>query len=223
MTTWKELVYMVLDALKIHSDDAKFTEEHVLFLISKYRAYILKQAYNKTGINIPNSNYQTLLVRISNHNISNKTIPPIMNISNTSVYQPNEYYSNEITIVPKERMKYVGNNRYLKKIVYCSIDTNNYLNLTGYNLDVSPIEEVEIHAIFENPLDLYDDYESALNEIFPTEDNLVPSILELVLKDLTNGIYKPSDNLNDAQDALSDLAGYLRRNMKSQFQKQVDE
>ena len=46
--TYKELVYLALDALKIHSDDSKFTEDHVIFLLNKYRAYALKQKYSKT-------------------------------------------------------------------------------------------------------------------------------------------------------------------------------
>ena len=81
-------------------------------------------------------------------------------------------------------------------------------------------------AIFSDPISVFNFNESnsdILDEEFPLEESLTPAVLELVLKDLTNGIYKPSDTTNDAQDALSDLAGFLRRNMKSQFQKQIDE
>ena len=42
MTTVREAVYMVLDELKLISDDAHFTEEHVIFLLKKFRAYVLK-------------------------------------------------------------------------------------------------------------------------------------------------------------------------------------
>ena len=45
MSTYKELTYMVLDELKLSSDDAQFTEDHVMFLLNKYWAFILKQRY----------------------------------------------------------------------------------------------------------------------------------------------------------------------------------
>ena len=47
MATYREMVYMVLDELKLFSDDSSFTEEHVRFLLDKYRMYILKQQYEK--------------------------------------------------------------------------------------------------------------------------------------------------------------------------------
>ena len=60
MSKYRDIVYMVLDELKIHSDDASFTEEHILFLINKYRAFILKQRYSDKRKEVPQSNYQTL-------------------------------------------------------------------------------------------------------------------------------------------------------------------
>ena len=35
MSTYRQLTYMVLDELKIVSDDSHFQEEHVLFLLDK--------------------------------------------------------------------------------------------------------------------------------------------------------------------------------------------
>ena len=43
MSKYSELVYMVLDELKGMSDDFSFTEDHIVFLLDKYRAFILKQ------------------------------------------------------------------------------------------------------------------------------------------------------------------------------------
>lgn len=238
MTTWKELVYIALDSLKIHSDDSKFTEDHVIFLLSKYRAFVLNQTYAKAGKSISDSNYQTINMDLIKSSIidkevcgnsiylrSNTTIPNILHIGNPKVY-PIDYFKGEITFITKERMKYVGNNRFLQNIIYCSYGTNDYLYLKSSNPQFKYLKKAEFYAIFENPIEVYNLEDSEINildRVFPVEDNLIPAILEYVMKDLTNGIYKPSDNTNDAQDALSDLAGYLRRNMKSQFQKQIDE
>ena len=58
--TYREIVYSILDLLKQSSDDSFYTEEHVLFLVSKMRAAILKQTYANIKKEIPESNYQTI-------------------------------------------------------------------------------------------------------------------------------------------------------------------
>lgn len=223
--TYKELVYMALDALKIHSDDSKFTEDHVIFLLNKYRAYVLHQKYSKTLEGVNNSNYQTLNVNIdtdSSFKKSTSKIPGIIKITLPEVYSNTKFDNDPIVFVSEDRIKYVGHNRFLKNIKYCTIGSDGIL----YIKTEENISNCFLCAIFEDPNEVYDfnnDFTEILDRVFPLEAVLVPSVLELVLKDLTNGIYKPSDNTNDAQDALSDLAGFLRRNMKSQFQKQIDE
>ena len=42
-----------------------------------------------------------------------------------------------------------------------------------------------------------------LDREFPIEDALVPPLVELVLKELTQAIYRPVDNSNNAADDLS--------------------
>ena len=43
----KELIYIVLDLVKIVSDDSTLTEEHVLFLLKKYRSFLIKKEQEK--------------------------------------------------------------------------------------------------------------------------------------------------------------------------------
>lgn len=233
--TYKELVYMALDALKIHSDDAKFTEDHVIFLLNKYRAYALQQKYSKTLEGVNNRNYQTLKVSMQGnigsrpgngyYYFSTKEIPGILSIALPKV-ESGVFNSKEIVFTSENRLRYIGYNRFLPNIVYSCIGNDNKLCLKGKEDIVKTLTTVFLNAVFANPLEA-DNFNNIIPDVldreFPMEDTLVPSVLELVLKDLTNGIYKPSDNTNDAQDALSDLAGFLRRNMKSQFQKQIDE
>lgn len=225
--TYKELVYMALDALKIHSDDAKFTEDHVIFLLNKYRAYALQQKYSKTLEVVNNANYQTILIEFGMYPPfykSDNKIPSIINITIPKVFiGNNKFPQSPIVFISEDRFRYVGNNRFLNNIIYCTIGSDSYLYLK--TLDASH-KTCYLTAVFEDAVlaERFNGYTGPImDREFPMEDTLVPSVLELVLKDLTNGIYKPSDNTNDAQDALSDLAGFLRRNMKSQFQKQIDE
>ena len=233
--TYRELVYMALDALKIHSDDAKFTEDHVIFLLNKYRAYALQQKYSKTLEGVNNRNYQTIQVSVKYlessrlegeyYARSDKNIPNILTIALPEVWR-DEFRNEEYVYTTDKRLKYTGNNRFLKKTIYCSVSNENKLWIKSTNEEVKTMIKVFLYAVFSDPIEVYNFSTSSKDVLdldFPLEDVLVPSVLELVLKDLTNGIYKPTDTTNDAQDASSDLAGFLRRNMKSQFQKQIDE
>jgi hypothetical protein len=61
MNTYSQVCYLVLDELKLTSDDSLYNEEHVIYLLNKYRAFLLKQKYsNDIKKTIPESNYQTI-------------------------------------------------------------------------------------------------------------------------------------------------------------------
>ena len=64
MSKYRELVYMVLDELKLSSDDSYFTEDHIIFLLGKYRTLLLKQRYSDIKKPIPESNYQTICLNL---------------------------------------------------------------------------------------------------------------------------------------------------------------
>ena len=64
--TWRQLVYMVLDEIKLTSDDSIINENHVIFLLNKYRTFLLKQRYSDIKKPIPESNYQTICLDLEN-------------------------------------------------------------------------------------------------------------------------------------------------------------
>lgn len=64
MTTYGQMIYYCLDAVKALSDDTQVTEEHIMFLLDKYRATVLRQTYDsgkaKDGTNVSSDNYQLI-------------------------------------------------------------------------------------------------------------------------------------------------------------------
>ena len=58
MSTYRELIYMVMDKLKLNTDDTYFNEDHIVFLLDKYRNFLLKQDRSSDS-EISESNYQT--------------------------------------------------------------------------------------------------------------------------------------------------------------------
>ena len=224
---YKDIVYMVLDEIKSISDDAFFTEEHVLLLVNNYRNFILKQRYSDIKKPIPESNYQTICLNLiqvpaiagapcegGTFLRSKEKVPFMMKIGTPKVY-PINYYLGEITYVSRERMRYVGYNKYLQNIIYASLGPDNYLYLQSSNPQYLYLEKVRLNGIFENieyVSDLLcDDSGDSINcdimdKTFPIEDALVPPIIELAVKELLGAEYRPEDGSNDAKDELSEVA-----------------
>ena len=223
MSTYKELVYLCLDELKLNADDALFTEEHIIFLLSKYRGFLLKQKYSDIKKQIPESNYQTICLDLvkdtkegslcgDTYLRSTKKIPFLMKIGNTSVF-PVDYYKSIITYISRERMKYVGHNKYLQNIIYASISPDNYIYLKSPNPQFLYLKKIRVTGVFEDPqaaseLQCPDENGNTVCDIldraFPIEDALVPPLVQLVVEELTKAEYKPEDKENNADDDLSD-------------------
>ena len=223
MSKYAELVYMVLDEVKGMSDDFNFTEDHIVFLLDKYRGFLLKQRYSDIRKQIPESNYQTIsldLIEVpaisgeycgcnTTYLRSKNKIPFLMQISTPKVY-PTDYFQGEITYVNRDRMKYVGHNKYLQNIIYCSIGPDNYLYFKSSNPQYIHLEKVGMTGIFQDSKEVSslqnDGTCSIMDNDFPIEDALVPPLIELVVKELIGASYRPEDNNNNAHDDLEGLA-----------------
>lgn len=225
MSTYRELVYIVLDELKLSTDDTYITEEHVIFLLGKYRGLILKQQYKDVKKEIPESNFQTLCLELiqvpaitgepcegGTYLRSKEKIPFLINIATPKVYTK-DYYEGEISYVSKERMRYVGFNRWLPNIIYASIGPDNYLYLKSFNPEYLNLEKVRLTGIFEEPekvakyeCDKEGDFCDILDTPFHLEDPLIPQVVQLVVKELSGSIYLPKDTQNNSNDDLSGIA-----------------
>lgn len=242
--TYREIIYMCLDQLKVASDDSYFTVEHVLFLVSKIRALILKQRYSDIRKDIPQSNYQTICLDLkqvpaidgepcegSAYLRSEEKVPFTMSIGTNTIYPVDFYQGTHITYVSRERMRYVGKNKWLKNIIYVSKGPDDYLYFKSSNPQFLYLEKVRMTGIFEDPdkaAELECDNDGTkpcdvLDREFPLEEGLVSTVMELTVKYLSGAIYKPKDTSNNASDDMSDLITFIRRNMKSSFQKQLEE
>lgn len=232
-TTYRELVYLVLDELKLSADDAYFTEEHVVFLLGKYRGLLLKQQYKDVKKEIPESNYQTLcldLIQVpaiagepcegGTYLRSKEKIPFLMSIATPRVYTE-DYYQGEITYVSRERMRYVGYNRWLPNIIYASIGPDNYLYFKSFNPQYLYLEKARLTGIFEDPdkasefeCDKSEDSCDILDMPFHLEEALIPQLIQMVVKELSRPEYLPEDSSNNAHDDLSGIATANERRSK---------
>lgn len=220
--TYKEIVYMILDELKGASDDFSFNEDHIAFLCGKYRALLLKQRYySDVKKAIAESNYQTVCLDLievpaisgepcegGSYLRSKVKVPTTLMLGNPRVF-PIDFYQGNITFVSRDRMRFVGHNKWMKDIIYCSIGPDNYLYFKSSNPQYLYLEKVKFSAIFEDPEKVTEiscngeDIPCELmDRVFPIEEALVPHLIELVVKELRGAEYTPSDEINNAEDNL---------------------
>lgn len=241
MSTYREITYLISDELHLISDDALTTNEHIIFLIDKFRAFILKKTYTGANNLIPDSNYQTLCLNLEKVNMipgvpcstqvlrSVEEIPELISTISPKV-EPEDFFGEEITYVSKRRIKYVGYNKFLKNIIYCTIGDDNRLYLKSENPQYLYLEKVRFTAIFEDaskaaeyscsggdaaPCDVLD------SEV-PIEEALIPMLVDSIVKELIGMIARPADNTNNANDDMADLIRYIRLNMKSPMSKAIE-
>lgn len=220
--TLRELVFMVLDECKIHSDDSYFNEDHVSFLLSKYRSFLLKKELEKENKNLSSANAQTICLDLmevpaiedfdcsGSYLRSTEKIPSIVNEFKVQLY-PLDYYQGEIIFTSRERMRYTGYNKWTKNLIYASKGPDDYLYLKSENPQYLYMKKLRMTAIFE-------DFEEAaqlacdengvtvcdkLDAQFPIESAQVPVIIELVVKELLGVKYQPKDKNNNAADDAS--------------------
>ena len=238
------MVYMVLDELKLFSDDSSFTEEHVRFLLDKYRMFMLKQQYEKEKKEIPESNYQTLCLGLmevpaidgepcegSTYLRSVEKIPDTLPFGTQNVYPPDYYGSTHIAFVSKERMRFVGCNKYLQNIIYCSLGPDHFLYFTSSNPQFKYMQTVKFTALFEDSskateLSCEKNEEGQcdwMNNPFPFEEAMIPQLIQYVVRELAGPSWSPKDDENNANDDLARLATFLSSNSKSKLQKALSE
>lgn len=243
MSTYKELAFACLDLLKLSSDDSYFTEEHIYFLLGKFRGFLLKQRYSDIKKDIPKSNYQTVCLELIEvpaipdeeceggvYLRSKEPIPYLMNIGSPKVHPIDYFQGSYITLVPMQRLSYVGFNRWLPNIIYAAFGPDNHLYFKSGNPQFLYMQKARLTGIFEDPekaaeLQCEGDSESpcdSMDKPFPIEEALIPQLIELVVKELTGSIYKPQDSDNNTSDDLSNLAAFLRRNIRSDLQKNIE-
>lgn len=243
----KEIVYYLLDAVKAISDDTIITEEEVLFLLKKYRSFLLKkeQDREKSSTDVASEfEYQQICLDLEKtpamdgepctggyYLRTTKKIPKVLEGTTPRVYPIDFYQGIYITFIPRDRMRYVGTNKYLQNIIWVSVGPDQHLYLYSNNPQFLYLKNLRMLAIFEDfdsATDLLCDSEGedtscdVLDAIFPIRDYLVPTLIELCEKEILGIAYRPKEQDNNDRDDLSSLATYLRNNVKTNLQKQIE-
>lgn len=242
MALYKEIVYAVLDEVKSSNGDSNITEEHVIFLANQYRLFLIEQKKLKQGeAALSSANEQTICIDLEKvdaipgleycNDIYLRSIQEIPEIVSEESVKVNlvDLFNIMTAYVSKERFKYVGYNKYLRNIIYTTLGPDNHLYFNSQNPQFKYLKKARVTGIFENAEKAAQlscnegDLASCdiMDTEFPLEADLIPQMIELIVKELLGVNYRPKDSENNAADDLANIATFVRRNMKSDVAKQM--
>ena len=241
MATYREIVYLVLDEIKSSNGDSNITENHVIFLANQYRLFLIKQKKLKQGETaLSSANEQTICIDLEKvdaipgleycNDIYLRSIQEIPEIVSEESVKVNlvDLFNIMTAFVSKERFKFVGHNKYLRNIIYTTLGPDNHLYFNSQNPQFKYLKKARVTGIFEDAekaAQLSCDGDSKPCDImdveFPLEAELIPQMIELIVKELLGVNYRPKDDVNNSSDDLADIAAFVRRNMKSDVAKQM--
>lgn len=239
-TTLRELIYSITDRAKLLSDDIYLTEDYVAFLIKNVRSTLLQKKYEQQLTEPHNDNFQTICLDLERVNLDSgnpcgmvylrsvNPIPSVLTVYSPKVMLLDMFKDLNPTLVSEERFKFVGYNKWLGNIIYCTIGEDNRLYFKSANPQHFYLQKVKLKAIF-------DDYEEAFNmsckeeccececdiyeRPFPIEPELVSILIDTVFQNVASMVYNPEDIANNTKD---DLAGLNVKTAKDTKQNLAD-
>ena len=207
---------MALDELKLISNDATYTPEHLIFLADKMRALLLDRRYRDARKGeVSRSNYQEICLELVE-------VPALMNIGIKHIYPVDYFNSEHISYIPLERMPYVGYNKWLSNMIYVTKGPDDYLYLKSSNPQFLYLKKLKIDAVFQNSQEAtklscgnsIDSNCDILDSEFPLEDTLISVLIQLMVQELSGARYLPTDKQNNASDDMSGLMGVTPKTLQ---------
>lgn len=146
MSTYRQVTYLISDELKLASKDRYYELEHIVYLMDKYRAMILKQRYGDVRRDISESNFQGIPLALEDaydYTVTNGqklaggeflkstiAIPKLLTLSGSPLatkITKLDGFSGDYSYVNRERFKSVGHNKWLRNQVYCTVGSDDFV------------------------------------------------------------------------------------------------
>lgn len=241
MATFGQIAHAIQDFSKTISDDAVINIDHIIFLMSKYRNYLLS---NPTK-NVTNADYQTICIDLVPYDegnicsgepylISEKPVPNIMSKGEVTVSPMGGFmYSSKFQFVNYEKFTYAGLNKWFNNFIYVTIGPDGHLFVKSKKAGFIHINKMKVTALFddiEKAAELSCEDCSGNNELhacdiedkeFPLDAAYIPLLMKYVTQEITAAAWNPRDDSNNASDDISVFARVLQNYTNNAFKRKT--
>ena len=158
MATFGQIAHAIQDFSKTISDDSIINIDHIIFLMSKYRNYILSNP-TKT---LTEADYQTICVEVETGNdgdicgsvpylVSKTAVPTVMSRGGVSVAPPAGFlHGYRFQYVNYQKFQFVGFNKWLYGFIYVTIGPDGRMYLKSHNGGFRYLDKLQLTALFND-------------------------------------------------------------------------
>jgi len=225
--TGTEIIYAIREKLKSYTDDSRYSDSYLMFLINTKRAFYIRREYNQLQRTFDSEVLQSVCMQLEEVDASvcpeckelttnecvvirtvkkfPKTIElhsrsSMVKISSVGVFDKN------FNIVSLAKIPYAGESKYEAKYIFATLHPNGYIYLKSTEDSFRSLEYINVIGLFENPdsVSEYDcggspcyDFDS---DGYPIGSWMVDFVIEDIVKQLANLKALPEDLSNDAKD-----------------------
>lgn len=239
MATFGQIAHAIQDFSKTISDDAIINIDHIIFLMSKYRNYLLSLP-NKQ---LTESDYQTVCVDVEYvvdddlcggepYLLSTGPIPSTMGRGAVTIAPPAGFqYGYRFQFVNYQKFQFVGHNRWLNSFIYATIGPDGRLYVKGHQSGFKYLSKLRMTALFndiEKAAEMACDDECCVDSAcdiedreFPLDAGYIPLLMKYVTVEITGAAWQPRDDKNNANDDLSRFAQALTNYTNTAFKRKM--
>ena len=221
-----KIIYDVRESLNFNSDDVNITDEYIAYLISVYRAELLKHELNSQQRTVSPINIQSFCLEMEEVSSfdcgidvgcetilrSKQQLPSLIktHIGNSlTMVRPIDRKARSFTLIEEARLSYLPNSKFTKSIYYF-IGSDSHMYLVSKSDTFKLIKCINVSGIFADPLELQD-YKNCCNcdnsednncfdiyeSDYPISADQIPMIVTLIGQRLVTKLQIPNDNVND--------------------------
>jgi len=209
---YNEIIYSIREQIREIVDDSNIDNREIIFYVNLLRSELIRNQLNQRNRVIDEEIKQNLNVDLVTHealctpsvNVLRSTEP----IPNTiNLHHKNTIYKISSTDVTDIPFSLVSFNRFpftgydYPNLIYCTLDTENYLYLKSSNNLIDLMNNVDVTLILENPFDVQNFSDNFDLDTFdyPLKNEGFLKIMQEVIKILLNKLRIPEDTDNDAE------------------------
>ena len=223
--TANEIIYAIREKLKAYTDDTRYTNGYLMFLINLKRSLFIRREYNQFQRTIDVDTLQSICMDIEA--VDESECPDCGELGGCQIYRTVEKLPKRIelhnrqvitriaplgvankpfTIVSRNRFIYAGEAKHEATFVFATVHDNGYIYLKSKQRYHQGLDKITVTQLFENPDDA-----SAFNcnnetcydldtTEYPCKQWMVDLIITEIVKELAMLKELPSDVLNNAKD-----------------------
>lgn len=220
-----EIIYAIREKLSDYTDDTRYSDDYLLFLVNLKRSFFLRREYNQIRRSIDDDLLFDICLELEHVDASIcpecvpsedcdvvrsiLPLPKLLELNNRSAIikvGSIEMFNKPFSLISKERVPYVGTSQFEKNIIYAFPNTDNKIYLKSNNQFYNTLEYINVTILPENPLDLVkykcDPSNQCYNpevEIYPVKTWMADIIINTIVEELARLKAIPEDRINNAK------------------------